>query len=132
MIVNLFNKDIELNKTIYVSLDGSMDLFLLFPEMIKDFCFAGDVKKLFQDIKDEKPCIITSITHCVNEQVMELGYDIVVQNGKKYIRFSDFINGDFTKSFDREIKQTHNWEKMLYSDVFDLDVPTWNKNWERK
>lgn len=125
--VNLFDKDIELDKTIFVSLDGNIKLFSMFPEVLDDYCYAGDLKTLCEHIKDRKPCIITSLTCCISEQVMELGYDIVVQNKDKFIRFSEFMNGDYTKSFDREIRQSHNWEKMLYGDVFDLDVPDWRK-----
>ncbi|MGM9544086.1 MAG: hypothetical protein ACI3T9_03815 [Romboutsia timonensis] len=123
--VNLFDKDIELDKTIYVSLDGSMDLFTMFPESMKDYCYAGDFKRLCQFIKEKRPCIITCITKCVDVQIMELGYEIIVQNGNKFIKFSELVNGDVEKSFGREIRQTHNWEKMLYGECFDLDVPDW-------
>ena len=123
--VNLFNEDIELDKTIYVSLDGSMDLFTMFPESMKDYCYAGDFKRLCQFIKEKRPCIITCLTECVSVQVMELGYEIIVQSGNKFVKFSELLNGDSEKSFGREIRQTHNWEKMLYSGCFDLDIPDW-------
>ena len=95
--VNLFDVDIELDKTIYVSLDGSMDLFTMFPESMKDYCYAGDFKRLCQFIKEKRPCIITCLTKCVSVQIMELGYEIIVQSGNKFVKFSELLNGDSEK-----------------------------------
>ena len=59
------------------------------------------------------------------EKIKELGYEIIVQSGNKFVKFSELLNGNPEKSFGREIRQTHNWEKMLYSGCFDLDIPDW-------
>ena len=120
--VVLFDEKVLLDKVIYVTIDNSWELFDLFPEALKDFCYVGDYKKLCQAIKENRPTIITPITKCVNSSVMEKGYDIIIQSENKSVRLSDLLNGNCDKSFGRQIRETQNWEKMLYSGCFDLKV----------
>lgn len=122
--VILFDKEIELNKTIYVTLDDDLRLFSMFPELPSYASYATSYNELCKHIKEGRDNIITPITKCVSSNIMEKGYDIIVQSKNKYIRFSDLLMGKSDGSNGREIRETQNWEKMLYSGCFDLDIPT--------
>ncbi len=122
MVVNLFGENITLDKVIYVSLDNSWELFDLFPEALENFCYVGDYKKLCQAIKENRPSIITPITKCVSSSVMEKGYDIIIQSENKSVRLSELLMGNVDGSFGRQIRESQNWEKMLYSGCFDLKI----------
>lgn len=124
--VVLFDKKIILDKTIFVTLDNSITLFDFIPiSDVDELVYGLDFDSLCKEIKERKQVIITPITKCVSAQVMSLGYDIVVQSKDKVIRFSDLLMGTSDNSFKREIRPTQNWEKMLYSGCFDLDIPDW-------
>ena len=124
--VVLFDKKIILDKTIFVTLDNSITLFDFIPiSDVDELVYGLDFDGLCKEIKERKQVIITPITKCVSAQVMSLGYDIVVQSKDKVIRFSDLLMGTSDNSFKREIRPTQNWEKMLYSGCFDLDIPDW-------
>ena len=120
--VILFEKEVILDKTIFVTLDDSFELFKLFPNLAEQFCFAGDYKTLCLAIKEERPCIITPITKCLCASVMEKGYDLIIQSEMKYVVLSEMLNGNCNGSLGRQIRPAHNWEKMLYSGCFDLKV----------
>ena len=124
--VVLFDEKIILDKTIFVTLDNSITLFDFIPiSDVDELAYGMDFDSLCKEIKERKQVIITPITKCVSAQVMSLGYDIVVQSKDKVIRFSDLLMGTSDNSFKREIRPTQNWEKMLYSGCFDLDIPDW-------
>lgn len=120
--VILFGEEIVLDKTIYVTMDNSWKLFDICPDALKDYCYAGDYIKTCQAIKENRPNIVTPITKFVSSSVMELGYEIIVQCKDKAVRFSELLMGSVDGSFGREIRETQNWEKMLYSGCFDLDL----------
>lgn len=124
--VILFDEKIILDKTIFVTLDNSITLFDFIPDFnVEELFYALDLESLCQAIKSRRTTIITTITKCISAQIMELGYDIVVQSEDKFVKFSDLLMGTPDNSFKREIRPTQNWEKMLYSGCFDLDVPDW-------
>ena len=124
--VVLFDEKIILDKTIFVTLDNSITLFDFIPiSDVDELVYGLDFDSLCKEIKERKQVIITPITKCVSPQVMSLGYDIAVQSKDKVIRFSDLLMGTSDNSFKREIRPTQNWEKMLYSGCFDLDIPDW-------
>lgn len=124
--VILFDEKIILDKTIFVTLDNSITLFDFIPDFnVEELFYALDLESLCQAIKSRRTTIITTITKCISAQIMELGYDIVVQSEDKFVKFSDLLMGTSDNSFKREIRPTQNWEKMLYSGCFDLDVPDW-------
>lgn len=124
--VVLFDEKIILDKTIFVTLDNSVTLFDFIPfSDVNKLVYGLDFNSLCKWIKERKQVIITPITKCVSSQVMSLGYDIVVQSKDKIVRFSDLLMGNSEKSFGREIRPAQNWEKMLYSGCFDLDIPDW-------
>lgn len=124
--VVLFDEKIILDKIIFVALDNSITLFDFIPiSDVDELVYGLDFDSLCKEIKERKQVIITPITKCVSAQVMSLGYDIVVQSKDKVIRFSDLLMGTSDNSFKREIRPTQNWEKMLYSGCFDLDIPDW-------
>ena len=124
--VILFDEKIILDKTIFVTLDNSITLFDFIPDFnVEELFYALDLESLCQAIKSRRTTIITTITKCISSQIMELGYDIVVQSEDKFVKFSDLLMGTSDNSFKREIRPTQNWEKMLYSGCFDLDVPDW-------
>ena len=124
--VILFDEKIILDKTIFVTLDNSITLFDFIPDFnVEELFYALDLESLCQAIKSRRTTIITTITKCICAQIMELGYDIVVQSEDKFVKFSDLLMGTPDNSFKREIRPTQNWEKMLYSGCFDLDVPDW-------
>ena len=93
----------------------------------ENYTYAGDLKHLMEQIKERKPFIITPLTRVVDSWIMEMGYDIFVQNGKELICFSDLLDykDDGVGSFGREIRVTQNWEKMLYSGCFNIEIPSW-------
>lgn len=124
MIVKLFDKDVELDKTIYITLDDNIILYTkMFPDLPIHCNYAISYKNLCDYIKEDRNNIVTPITKCISSSIMEKGYDIVVQSKDKYIRFSDLLMGKSDGSIGREIRETQNWEKMLYSGCFDLDIP---------
>lgn len=124
--VILFDEKIILDKTIFVTLDNSITLFDFIPDFnVEELFYALDLESLCQAIKSRRTTIITTITKCISAQIMELGYDIVVQSEDKFVKFSDLLIGTSDNSFKRKIRPTQNWEKMLYSGCFDLDVPDW-------
>lgn len=121
--VEMFDEKIVLDKTIYVTLDNSWELFEIHPEALQEFCYAGDWSKVCEAIKQGRTNIITPITKCVSSHFMEKGYEIIVQSKNKSIRFSELLMGNCEKSFGREIRCAQNWEKMLFSNCFDIDIP---------
>ena len=123
MKVNLFDKDIELNKKIIVTLDGNVDFI---EETFKDcwinVSYAQNWKDFCRQVKENYPFIITPLTSTLSSNIMELGYDLFVFSNNKYIQFSELLNGNVENSFHREIRPAQNWEKMLYGNCFDIDV----------
>lgn len=122
--VVLFGEEVILDKTIYVTLDNSWDLFSIHPESLQSMHYVGDYCNLCRAIKERRETIITPITKCICSSIMERGYDIVVQSKDKSVRFSELLMGSVDKAFGRQIREAQNWEKMLYSGCFDLDIPS--------
>lgn len=129
--VKLFGSDIELDKILVVTLDGIVDIKMIadivgLDKLVFDYHFKDiwvyNYTDLCKYLHNNTDVIITPLTNCVSSLTMENGYDIIVQNKNKFIRFSDFMLGDYEKSFGREINQNHNWEKMLFNGNFDLDL----------
>ena len=78
-----------------------------------------------QYIHNKYDVIVTPLTSELSSLTMEMGYDIIVQSGNEYVVFSDLVSGCTEDSFGREIRETQNWEKMLYSGCFNLNIPDW-------
>lgn len=132
--VTIYGKEYKLDKLLIVTLDGNFDPRILFDEFgINKLCsnctFKGVNAFYFNDlckfVRQRSEVIVTPLTKFVDHFMMELGYDIIVQSGDKYIVFSDLLMGNSDKSFGREIRVAQNWEKMLYAGCFDLDIPDW-------
>lgn len=134
--VKLFGKEVILDKLLIITLDGDFDPKMIldefgFDRLIYDNFFKGvdanNYKDLCKLLDNRCDVIVTTLTSEIDSLTMEKGYDIVVQLGKEYIVFSDLVNGYTDFSFGRQIKETQNWEKMLYNGCFKLDVPDWKK-----
>ena len=86
---------------------------------------AFTIGTFFKYIKDNRTNIHTTQTHAFSSYYYDLedGYDIKVVSKGKSILASELL-GDTkgSKSFGREIRLTQNWEKMLYSGCFALDI----------
>lgn len=127
--VKMFGDEIiELDKKVIVTLDNSLEVAKMFEgKGFENYTYAGDLKHLMEQIKERKPFIITPLTRVVDSWIMEMGYDIFIQNGKELICFSDLLDykDDGVGSFGREIRITQNWEKMLYSGCFNIEIPDW-------
>ncbi len=78
-------------------------------------CFT--IQSLKEAIKKDEEEIITTQTHAISATVYEKGYDIILIAGKYQISFSDILDGKYS-NYIREIKLSHNWEKMFYSGIF--------------
>ena len=125
MKVRLFNNDIELDKKIIVTLDDSLEIFEMFKNEWVDVTYASNWTDFCEQIKKRNPMIVTSLTRALDSSIMELGYDLFVQNGNNLVQFSKLLVGDTEKSLGRQIRETQNWEKMLYSGCFNIEVPKW-------
>lgn len=132
--VKLFGKEVKLDKLLIITLDGKFDPKMIINEfdynrLVYDHCFKGINAFYYKDlcyyIHQGYDVIITPLTSELGSLTMELGYDIIVQSGNKFVVFSDLVGGCTEDSFGREIRETQNWEKMLYSGCFDLDIPDW-------
>lgn len=87
---------------------------------------AFTIKTFLKQIKDNKTDIHTTQTHafsCWYYDLNDDGYDIKVISNNKSILASELLgDSQGSKSFGREIRPTQNWEKMLYSSCFDIDL----------
>ena len=125
--VNLFGNDVVLNKIICIVLDDT-PLQVIF-DNTKNFkdtsnvCFCNNYRDLCKTINRRKQFIITPITSILSSLTMELGYELLVFSNNQCVSFSTLLNGDCSNSFQREIRAAQNWEKMLYSGCFNLDIP---------
>lgn len=115
---NILGDNVVVDKTIYVVLDGDESLI----EDNSSKCHANNLKDLLKAIENRIPEIITPLTCIVSATIMEKGYNIIVYSEGKSVDFYDMANGDTSKSDGREIRFTQNWEKMLYSGCFDVEV----------
>lgn len=84
------------------------------------------VTEFNQKIKHNVPQIHTTLTSAVSAYYYDYkddGWDIKVVHNGKHILFSELL-GDVegNRSFGRAIRITQNWEKMLYSGCFDIDI----------
>ena len=118
--VNLFGNDIVLNKIICIVLDD-IPLQVIF-DNTKNFkdtsnvCFCNNYRDLCKTINKRKQFIITPITSILSSLTMELGYELLVFSNNQCVTFSTLLNK-------KEIRCSQNWEKMLYSGCFNLDIP---------
>lgn len=134
-VVNLFGKEVILDKLLIISLDGEFDIWNIMEDvgverLVYDYHFkgtyAGNYKTLCKLLDNRCEVIVTPLTSEISALTMELGYDIIVQSGHKFIKFSDLLMGNDDKGIGRQVRATQNWEKMLYSNCFDLDIPSYN------
>lgn len=132
--VKLFGKEVVLDKLLIITLDGKFDPKMIinnfeYDRLVYDHCFKGInafyYKDLCQYIHNKYDVIVTPLTSELSSLTMEMGYDIIVQSGNEYVVFSDLVSGCTEDSFGREIRETQNWEKMLYSGCFNLNIPDW-------
>lgn len=91
---------------------------------------AFTIGTLFKYIKEDRKDIHTTQTHVFHPVFYDLhdnGFDIKVVSKGKSILASELLGDvDGNKSFGREIRPTQNWEKMLYSGCFDLEMEEYN------
>jgi hypothetical protein len=71
----------------------------------------------------ESEQIYTTLLDAVDSSYYEKGYDIIVISEGKYIKFSDLLRTGFEG---REIRTTHNWQRMLKNNTF---APAIRANW---
>ena len=110
--VEFGNEDINLTKVIKVYIDREIP-----EEDLLKCCFtASSFNKV---IKSEAEEIITTQTHAINSSNYLNGYDIVLISKGYQIKFSDILSGKYN-DYIREIRISHNWEKMFYSDLFNI------------
>lgn len=107
-------RTITLNKEIRVYLSKkSLDTV--------DRLICADDYLEFQDrINNQAKIIITTQTRAINSAYFEMGYNIIVvyNNGfRDYkLSFLDLLLGKIPNM--RELRLSHNWEKMIFSCVF--------------
>ena len=93
-------------------------------EDIEVCCFTANSLK--EAIKRNNDYIVTTQTHAFTsclyksrEDETHLWDDIILINGKEQLSIKDVLSGKY-QEYMREIRIAHNWEKMLYSGVFNL------------
>lgn len=120
--VTLFGNEVVLDKRLIVTLSGDLEVWNIFKDVWENVSYAQTFEDLVRQINNKYPMIITPLTHFLIPEVMERGYDLFVVSGKRMICFSKLLGGE-EGSFGREIRETQNWEKMLYSGCFDIEIP---------
>lgn len=120
--VMLFGNEVILDKRLIVTLTNDLLVWKLFKDVWENVSYAQTFEDLTKQINQNYPMIITPLTHFLIPEVMERGYDLFVVSGNKKICFSELLNGG-DGSYHREIRETQNWEKMLFSGCFELDIP---------
>lgn len=137
--VKMFGDEIiELDKTMIVMLDWQKNTQGLIKNILKDIGvedyslieYDNNFKSLQDALRSKEPCIITTLTCEVSPLTMEMGYDIYVVSNGDFVLFSELLDykDDGIGSFCREIRITQNWEKMLLSGCFNIDIPDWRED----
>lgn len=119
--VLLFDNYVKLDKFIYIFLDTSPELKSKL-RCDENFNEAKTIDKLYCDIRNKVPLIVTNLTHCLCSNIMELGYDFIIVSNEQQLKFSNMLSSG-KGSFGREVRETQNWEKMLYSGCFNIEIP---------
>lgn len=123
--VKIFNRKIILDKLLIISLDGNFkpDKFynekwkeIVFPNGSFNCKFAFNYEDGYKLIRRKENIIFTTITKFLDVLVMKEGYEIIVTYKDNYISFSDLFSSE-------KIKENQNWEEILYSGFFTLDIP---------
>lgn len=78
-------------------------------------CFT--LQSLKEALRREDDEIITTQTHAIKAIFYETGYNIILIAGNQELSMKDVLDGKYNK-YIREIKLSHNWEKMFYSGIF--------------
>ena len=84
-------------------------------------CFT--IQSLKEALRNEEEEIITTQTHALTSSLFKDEYntnlydDIILIAGNQELSMKDVLEGKYNK-YIREIKMSHNWEKMFYSGIF--------------
>lgn len=91
-------------------------------------------QSLKEAIKRRDNLIVTTQTHALTSSLIKDDYnpdlydDIILINGKEQLSMKDALSGKYS-DYIREIRIAHNWEKMLYSGIFEIPgVWTYNSD----
>ncbi len=85
-------------------------------------------QSLKEAIKRRDDLIVTTQTHALTSSLYkteqdkdrdDLYDDIILINDKEQLSMRDVLSGKYS-DYIREIRIAHNWEKMLYSGVFEI------------
>lgn len=122
MKIEMNSKNIE-----SIILDKIIYIFLTRDAMIYSFNNYNIVKTKFtiaefdKAIKNKEKIIYTTQLEAINSKYFEMGYDIILIEDNKSIKFSDIIKDkNCALTFGREIRLTHDWRKMFRSGCFDI------------
>lgn len=117
-IVSLFGEEIVLDKEIFIFLD----MAAIVEAEIDKF---GPRDQIWVTVLDTEAAInkrinkiLTTCTHFLSARYMEKGYNITILKGNQRISMADLLNNPEG----REVRPAQNWEKMLYSGCFDIDM----------
>lgn len=116
---------ITLDKIIYVFLTQDA-LFYTFDDY-DIFKTKFTISEFDIAIKNKEKIIYTTQLEAISSTYFEMGYDIILLDDNKSIKFSDIIKDkNCALSFGREIRISHNWRKMFRSGCFDIKYD-WRK-----
>lgn len=100
------------------------------PTEDKDIC-CFTAQSLKEAINRKDNYIVTTQTHAFTSWLYKdnndsnMYEDIILINNSQQLSIKDVLSGKYDKYL-REIKTSHNWEKMLYSGIFWIPgVWTW-------
>ena len=83
-------------------------------EVLEELSLTAE--SLNKDIENNKQYIYTTQTHAISNYLYFCkGYDIKIVSHNRYVLISDLLKN-------KEIRDTQNWEKMLYAGCFDLII----------
>ena len=124
--INSINPEtITLDKIIYVFL--TQDALLYTFNDYDIFKTKFTISEFDKAIKNKEKIIYTTQLEAINSKYFEMGYDLVLIEDNKSIKFSDIIKDkNCALTFGREIRLAHNWRKMFRSGCFDIKY-----NWEK-
>lgn len=117
--VTLFGEEIVLDKEIYIFLDTAAIVEAEVDKLGPRDQICVTVFDTAAAIEKEVKKILTTCTHFLSARYMEKGYNIIILKGQQRIFMADLLNNN---PEGREIRPAHNWEKMLYSGCFDIDI----------
>lgn len=111
MTDNIAYKIANSNKLLRIVLDGSPEIYT-----------AISYKDLITAIRNREKFIVTPLPTAIDNDWVLLGYRVEIQSGDKTMCLNDMLLGKSLGPNDKEIRLSHNAEKLFLSGVYDIET----------